>query len=417
MSMNLKNILWALSEKLITIALTLLTTGLIARYFGVELFGAYQYAMSILFIVTAFTWLCPAEILFSQVNEKGQIDNKVVVTSIIYRFFISLMTYVGVILYVFGFVEDHNQLAFILILTITILYAEPLGIFRFLLECQGFYHLTAKIRLLSLIIKVCIITFIIYVENEPLIIMCAIVLEGALVALFCYLTIRSKDLALNLNFGYFDTKIVKLFFVHGIKLWFGLVCMNAFLKIDRILLEEYLSPAIFGSYTAAFSVLEQLTSLSVMILAVLGPTMIYRASGNLLHSNTLKLATIMGFLGLGGAVVMFYLSEYFIPMVYGNSFSDSILMFKYMVFIVPVVFFDLALNAYIIKSNASIYFSLKWASSLLMSLTMILTFAETQGWVAGVIGYYAGFLVACVFSLFYFIFLSARTIEVSSEAS
>jgi O-antigen/teichoic acid export membrane protein len=327
--MNLKNILWALSEKLITIALTLLTTGLIARYFGVELFGAYQYAMSILFIVTAFTWLCPAEILFSQVNEKGQIDNKVVVTSIIYRFFISLMTYVGVILYVFGFVEDHNQLAFILILTITILYAEPLGIFRFLLECQGFYHLTAKIRLLSLIIKVCIITFIIYVENEPLIIMCAIVLEGALVALFCYLTIRSKDLALNLNFGYFDTKIVKLFFVHGIKLWFGLVCMNAFLKIDRILLEEYLSPAIFGSYTAAFSVLEQLTSLSVMILAVLGPTMIYRASGNLLHSNTLKLATIMGFLGLSGAVVMFYLSEYFIPMVYGNSFSDSILMFKY----------------------------------------------------------------------------------------
>lgn len=405
---NVLNLIWAVCEKAITIVLTLVCTAVIARYFGLELFGAYQYAMSVLFVATAITWLCPSEVLISRVNQDGSIDSNVVVTSIIYRFLISASVFLATLVFVYIFVDNHQKSVFILILAITIIYSEPLGVFRFLLECQGFYHLTSRIRMLSLVLKVMLTLSLVYLSFNPALILVPLILETLLIAFSCLIFTRRLDAKLELKLQNFNFGIVKSFFKEGVKLWFGLICMSLFLKLDRLMLAERIAIEEFGLYSAAFSVLEQLTSLSAMILAVLAPVLIYRVSGRQLQKNTLKLAFVMFSLGFVGATVMYYLSEYFILAVYGNDYAESVHMFRVMVFIIPLVFFDSTINAYIIKNKSAFYFFLKWIVVLLFSYAVFIHGYASKGWLAGVYSYFGGFILASSMSVLYVAFYKSK---------
>ncbi|MBV7314834.1 oligosaccharide flippase family protein [Shewanella sp. NIFS-20-20] len=395
------NLIWALSEKVITILLTLVTTAAIARYFGVEVFGAYQFAMSVLFVATSLTWLCPAEALFSKVRPNGTIDNSVIVTSIIYRFIVSLIVWFGVFIYAWFSVESDVLLAFILILTITLVYSEPLGIFRFILECQGYYHLTARIRLFSLTFKVVLVLLFIYCDFSPQVVIGPVIFESMLLSLCCIYFALRFDKSINITLSEFDKKIALDFIFDGLKLWFGLVCMNIFLKLDRLLLQNSSSADIFGYYAASFSFMEQILSLSAMIFAVLGPILIYRSSTELLKENTLKLAFIMFLVGLLSALISYYLSSYLISLIYGEDYAESVEIFRAFAFIIPFVFLDTALNAYIIKNKSSLYFTFKWLSALVTSYLVITFNLSEYGWVAAGYGYCAGFIMAVVISLVY----------------
>ncbi|MGR6503009.1 hypothetical protein [Shewanella sp. Koi 1] len=396
------NISWAVFEKILTILLTLITTGAISRYFGVELFGAYQYSLSVLFVVTSMTWLCPAETLFSKVTPEGRLENDVLVTSIVYRFFISALVWLGCLVYTLVYIDTDYQLAFILILTITILYTEPLGVFRFVLECQGQYHVTAKIRIFGLITKVFFTLLLIWANLDPILVLLPILAESFLVSVFCLYYAKKHDKKIQFNFAFLDKKIAKVFFLDGVKLWLGLLCMSLFLKLDRLILQGHETEQTFGLYTAAFSVLEQLISLSTMVVAVLGPVLIYRAVGNELKANTLKLSVLLFCVGLFILAVMYFLSKYFITYVYGEKYIESVDMFRKLVFVLPLVFCDSALNAFIIKNKSNIFFFVKWVVVLISSYVIIFLNLDNSGWVAGVYGYYTGFMIAVFMSLYYF---------------
>ncbi|MEL4250824.1 oligosaccharide flippase family protein [Shewanella xiamenensis] len=405
---NISNLVWALFEKILTIVLALITTAAIARHFGVNNFGTYQFAMSVLFVATSLTWLCPAETLFSKVKSDGTIDNNVVFTSIVYRFCVSFLVWFSVFIYVIFNVDSTLLLAFILILITTLIYSEPLGVFRFLLECQGYYHLTARIRLFSLVVKTALILLMTRYGFNPAIIVAPVLLETLMVSGLCYFYASKYDKSLELSFKFFDKNIAKMFFIDGIKLWSGLVCMNLFLKLDRLVLQSNMSGEVFGHYSASFSVLEQLTSLSTMIFAVLGPVLIYRATAIQLKINTLKLSGIMFCIGIVGSTIVYFLSDYFILIVYGESYVESIPMFKLLVFVVPLVFLDSALNAYIIKNKSSLFFFFKWLIVLLTAYLALKFNLNNIGWQAGVYSYYAGFVMAVLISLCYFYFYKSK---------
>lgn len=400
---KLYNLAWALFEKIISIILTVVMTASIARYFGVELFGQYQYSLSILFVATALTWLCPAESLYSKVNVDGGIDDDVVVTSIIYRFLICFSVWLLVVLYNIINTDSSFKLYSIIILTIPLLYTEPLGIFRFILECKGMYYITSRIRLGFLILKVIITIAFIYFKFNPLIVLTPLLIEtilSSLIFYFFYSKLLSKEHFKNISF---DMSIAKKFLIDGIKLWGGLVFMSVFLKLDRFLLEPILEKNIFGYYSTALSVLEQLNSLSGMLLAVLGPVLIYRAKQCDLKVNILKLSSVTLVLGLISSIFMFWLGKYFIIFVYGEKFEASILIFKSIIFVLPIVFVDAVLNAYIIKSEANIIFFIKWGLALLTAYIIMNYYIKSLGWLGGVCGYYAGYSVALLISVVYFL--------------
>lgn len=405
---NLKNIIWALGERAVQILLSMVVTGLIARHFGVELFGAYQLAMSILFVITAMTWLCPAEIFYSRLKENGSLDISVINTSIAYRLAISITIYIGLLIYVLFSISGANQAYFIMILSLGIIYSEPMGIFRFQLECRGYYYITSRIRLCSLVIKCAMVALLVFMDASPIQILLALILESILVSFGCYVFYKGIDKAYSFKLNTIDKSLMYEIFNDGVKFWFGLICMNAFLKFDRIYMESKLSSSDFGHYAAAFSAFEQFTALATMLLAVLGPILVYRAASDKMLKNSMLMLFLFTTLGMMGAAVLYMISPLLISILYGDEYIESVPIFDQLVLFSPLVFMDVALSSIIIKYKASIFFSVKWMTVLLAAMIINVIGYPQLGWQAGLLGYIVGWVVAFIFSLTYIIIFQKR---------
>ncbi|WP_429080400.1 oligosaccharide flippase family protein [Aeromonas bivalvium] len=405
---NLKNIIWALGERAVQILLSMVVTGLIARHFGVELFGAYQLAMSILFVITAMTWLCPAEIFYSRLKENGSLDISVINTSIAYRLAISITIYIGLLTYVLFSISGANQAYFIMILSLGIIYSEPMGIFRFQLECRGYYYITSRIRLCSLVIKCAMVALLVFMDASPIPILLALILESILVSFGCYAFYKKIDKGYSFKLNTIDKSLMYEIFNDGVKFWFGLICMNAFLKFDRIYMESKLSSSDFGHYAAAFSAFEQFTALATMLLAVLGPILVYRAASDKILKNSMLMLFLFTALGIMGAAVLYMISPLLISILYGDEYIESVPIFVQLVIFSPLVFMDVALSSIIIKNKAAVFFSAKWSCVLLASFLINVIGYTQLGWQAGLLGYIVGWVVAFIFSLTYIIIFQKR---------
>jgi PST family polysaccharide transporter len=409
---NTLNVVWAVSEKIIQVVLSMLITGLIARYFGVELFGSYQFAMSVVFVATSLTWLCPAEIFYSKVDSEGKLSSVTISTSIIYRLLISILVYGGVILYVLFFKSEGGQGIFILMLSVIILYSEPLGIFRFLLECQSYYYVMTIIRMIALIVKLIIVSSFIFCDVSPVLILLPIIIEGLIVSVAAYSIYRLVDKSYVFNARVFDRLLAVSFFKQGLKFWVGLVCMNIFLKFDRLFMGSKLDKEQFGYYSAALSAFEQFSTISIMLVAVLAPVLIYRAGNQNLRRNTMLMTLMFLFMGLLGSGILYIISDFLIILLYGQEFSSSIAIFELSLIIIPFVFLDASLSTYLIKRNVSIYFSFKWVVVLLLSVVLNFFLFPLIGWQSGVMSLLFCWIIAFIFSFSFYVFDYKRSVVV-----
>lgn len=57
------NLVWLGLERLTQIGVAIATSGVLARYFGPDVFGKWQYANTLLLVLSPITWVCGAEIL------------------------------------------------------------------------------------------------------------------------------------------------------------------------------------------------------------------------------------------------------------------------------------------------------------------------------------------------------------------
>tara|TARA_R110000868_G_scaffold48354_3_gene157122 strand:- start:8883 stop:10151 length:1269 start_codon:yes stop_codon:yes gene_type:complete len=399
---NAVNVAWAVLERGVQVVLSMVLTGLIARYFGVEAFGAYQYSMAVLFVATAVTWLCPAEAFYARINKSGELAAAVISTSIMYRLIISIVVYSSILIYVLLFVEEAYKFAFVLILATSLIYSEPLGIFRFLLECQGYYHVTARLRMLGLSLKCVLLALSIWLSQSYLLVVSVLLLESMVIGVGCVILYSKVDVNYKFTVMDFDVRLAVSFFKEGAPFWVGLVAMNLFTKVDRFFMEYNLSAHDFGYYSAALSAFEQYTAIATMMIAVLGPTLIYRVGEKDLAINLLSVAGFFLTLGVIGAGGLYFASDYLIPILYGDNFSMAIPLFKYVIFFGPLVFIDVALSSLIIKNRSAYFFSLKWVVVFLVAALANYFLFETFGVRAGATAYGIGWAVALVFSLMYF---------------
>lgn len=399
---NSANVAWAVLERAAQVLLSMVLAGLIARYFGVEAFGAYQYSMAVLFIATAVTWLCPAEAFYARINTNGELPTSIISTSILYRLIISLVVYLSILIYVLVFIEEGYKPAFVLILSTALIYSEPLGIFRFLLECQGYYHVTARLRMAGLTLKLVLVALSIWLSQSYLLIVSLLLLESVIIGLGCVVLYSKVDVGYKFNLRDFDVKLAVSFFKEGAPFWVGLVAMNLFTKVDRLFMEYNLSKQDFGHYSAALSTFEQYTSIATMMMAVLGPALIYRAGEGAVIKNLLLVAAIFFAVGVMGVGALYFASEYLIPILYGKDFSPAIPLFKYVIFFGPLVFVDVALSAFMIKNRSAYFFSLKWIVVFFVAALANYLLFERLGLRAGAAAYGIGWGVALGFSLVYF---------------
>ena len=120
------NIVWLGLERLTQIGVAIVISGMLARYFGPDTFGKWQYANTLLLVLSPITWVCGAEILVPTiVNRPPAQLGTVLGSAFTLRFSVSvaalLLTWLGIALHFF----DPLVGAMLAGLAVTMLFREP----------------------------------------------------------------------------------------------------------------------------------------------------------------------------------------------------------------------------------------------------------------------------------------------------
>lgn len=400
---EIKNILWGGGEKVIQLALSLIFIGLISRYFGIDLYGIYQYALSFLLIATSLTWVCSSDILYLSIDKNGNLEQSKINSSLILRLLIGLCVFTVSIFYAFINIQDETKLYFVLVLLVTVIYSEPLGIFRFLLETTGHYHLTSKIRILSAGIKLILVYFIIFFRLSFYYILLAILIESVLtlsLAIYFY----KKNYNYSINLKYLNPNFLLDLIRSGLYYWPGLVAMSVFYRLDRLILQEKFTSFEFGAYAAAISLLDQVTGVGLTIVAILAPILVYKNNEHIHSKKIFSLIISFAAIGFTFACFLYYLSPKIIYIIYGNKFDKSIEIFKYAIFMVILIYPDLILSSILLKKKCYKFFVIKWTFVLFADYYLL---ENSKNWSDGVNSTYIGWAIALFISIIY-IFLNEK---------
>ena len=395
----LHNIFWLLLENGTRIFLALFANFILARALGVEQFGLIQYALSLIVIFSAISFICGAEIIVPMLsNSKGRKVEGIIGNVFILRLFFSTLAYLLILIYTFFFEEKLEIFYLVSILGLTILSGESFAVISAWLQANTNSKPRSLLVIVSSFLKCGTIASLYYMKiYDVKYYAIAWVLEAYVIAVGLYLIYKKYT-----NYRFFVYSRVKLcFFLRkGVPFFVSLLLLYAFIRMDIMLLKNYSDLYTVGIYSAAYQLITALSVIAPILSMSIAPSMVYKSD-----VSNVKLRVVYIALGMGGvaillAIPMAYFSEWILLVIYGVEFKDAIIIFNYLLVAMIFYFINEGFNIYFLKIGKGKLYSIKWLLVLIVSIVVYMYCIPRYQAIGGVIGYASGYVVSILFSIF-----------------
>ena len=404
----LRNVFWLLSERGLQIALALVAGGFIARAFGPDVYGKWQYAISLLFLATTLTYICGAEVIVPKLVREPENIGAILGTAFFIRAVASILGFfVGQVL-VYFFVNDKKVSGFLHILLILLLFNEPFGVIIAWFQAKTHIGPIVKARLLSLMVKVLAIVSIFYFSLNNLLVAAAWVGEGFLVMIFFWwIYHRTKGPAWSV-----DRFNVINFFKEGTAYWIGLLFMSVFLRLDRLFLAEYVGFNQLGKYAAAIQIAENWFVLAGIVSQSIAPRYIYANVSNKEVDKNIRRLLIFYVTGaILGSLILMLLAPLIIKIIFGDMYKESAEFLIGLALVSVGVFVDSLFNTLMMKERAAKWVGMKWLGALIGGLIVNYLFMPSLGVWASIWALYVGYGTASLIGVIYWIGWQRRHLD------
>ena len=406
----LGNLFWLGLERLVQIAVAIAISGLLARYFGPELFGKWQYANTLLLVLAPLTWVCGSEILVPTIVQTqhtpqnspvGPALGVILGSAFALRFMVSL----AALLLCWGALAlgwlDPMVGAMLAGLAVTLLFREPFGVVSVWLQSKTHSKPALLIGLSTAILKAAVVFVMVRTLVAPGRFGWLWAAEAALigVALIVYFMWSNGG-----RLGWrIEPELFKRFVSAGTIFWLGLICMYLFLKLDRLILQHFVSYAALGRYSAAQQLNENWITLALMLAQTLAPAFVYRVEPLLkLRGNVVRLMCLAGVVMAFGSIVLDLLAGVIIRRVFGAAFEEAIPIFRWAVWLSVPAAVEAMGNLIVLKFQARYVLLVKWLIALLVALCVDMLLIPLWGAYGALSGLACGYLSATAVNLYYF---------------
>ncbi len=398
----LANIVWLGLERLTQIAVAIAISGLLARYFGPDVFGKWQYANTLLLVLSPITWVCGAEILVPTIVNRpaGQLGT-VLGSAFVLRMGVSaaalVVTWVGIAA---GF-TDPLVGAMLAGLAVTMLFREPfVGVINAWLQSMTYSKPQLLTSMLTAVAKAALVYALVRAAASPARFGWLWALEAAVIGgvlMLYYIHRHGAKLGWHV-----DRSLFRHFASAGTVFWLGLICMYLFLKLDRLMLERHISFADLGRYSAAQQLNENWITLALMLAQTIAPAFVYRVHDAVqLKRNVGRLIAMTAALMIGGAIVLDLLAGFIISRVFGPAYTDSISIFRWAVWLSVPAGIEAIGNLVVLKYQAKFVLLAKWLLALAVAFVVNLIAIPRMGSYGALTGLAAGYLAAASVNFYY----------------
>ena len=398
----LANIVWLGLERLIQIAVAIAISGLLARYFGPDIFGKWQYANTLLLVLAPITWVCGAEILVPTIVHRDAKElGTVLGSAFVLRMGVSaaalVVTWIGIAA---GF-TDPLVGAMLAGLAVTMLFREPfVGVINAWLQSMTYSKPQLLTSMVTAILKAALVFLLVRTAASPARFGWLWALEAAAIGgvLMLYYVHRNGG-----KLGWHvDRSMFRHFASAGTVFWLGLICMYLFLKLDRLMLERAISFADLGRYSAAQQLNENWITLALMLAQTIAPAFVYRVSDVAqLRRNIGRLIAMTAALMIGGAIVLDLLAGFIISHVFGPAYTGAIDIFRWAVWLSVPAGIEAIGNLVVLKYQAKFVLLAKWLLALAVAFGVNLIAIPRLGSYGALVGLASGYLAAASVNFYY----------------
>jgi PST family polysaccharide transporter len=416
----LGNLVWLGCERLTQIVVAIVISGVLARYFGPDVFGKWQYANTLLLVLAPITWVCGAEILVPTiVHEPPERLGTILGSAFVLRFGVSLaallLTWI-VLAAGSGYGRVDPMVAAMLAgLATTMIFREPFAVVSTWLQSRTYSKPALLAAIVSAIGKALLVWLFVRLAIDPSRFGWLWALEAAAIAamLIGYyaaqhgkgVPVTSAAAAASSRWRLdwrLEVALFRRFVSAGSVFWIGLVCMYLFLKLDRLMLERVIDYADLGRYSAAQQLNENWITLALMLAQTLAPAFVYRVHERArLMRNMLRLLAMTSVLMICGALVLDALGGTIIRLVFGPGFEGAVDIFRWAVWLSVPAGIEAIANLVVLKYQAKFVLLAKWLLALAVAFAVNLVAIPRFGGHGALMGLAAGYLAAIAVDLYY----------------
>ncbi|MDG0026245.1 oligosaccharide flippase family protein [Trinickia sp. Y13] len=396
------NIVWLGLERLTQIAVAIAIAGMLARYFGPDVFGKWQYANTLLLVLAPITWVCGAEILVPTIVQRGEGDlGAVLGSAFVLRFAVSALALAATWGGVAAGLTDPVVGAMLAGLAVTMLFREPfIGVINSWLQSLTYSKPQLVASMIAALGKLALVYLLVRMSASAPHFAWLWAVEAAAIGavLLAYYARRHGG-----KLGWrVERALLRHFASAGAVFWVGLVCMYLFLKLDRLMLERAISFADLGRYSAAQQINENWIALALMLAQTIAPAFVYRVQDPArLLRNVVHLMVLAAGLMISGALVLDALGAIVITRVFGANFADAIPIFRWCVWLSVPAGVEAIGNLVLLKYQAKFVVLTKWLLALAVAFAVNLFAIPRIGAYGALAGLAAGYCAAVAVNVYY----------------
>lgn len=396
------NLVWLGLERLTQIGVAIAISGLLARYFGPDVFGKCQYANTLLLVLAPLTWVCGAEILVPTIVQRpaGQIG-AVLGSAFALRIAVSVAALAATWIAIAAGAFDPLVGAMLAGLAVTMIFREPfIGVVNAWLQSMTYSKPQLVASMAAALAKAALVWLLVRAAAAPARFSWLWALEAAAIGLALLLYYRQRN---GGTLGWtFDNTLFRHFATAGTIFWLGLICMYLFLKLDRLMLERHVSFADLGRYAAAQQLNENWITLALMLAQTIAPAFVYRVQDAArLRRNIVRLTAMTAGVMTAGALVLDAAAPLIVGKVFGPGYEASVDIFRWAVWLSVPAGIEAIGNLIVLKYQAKFVLLLKWVLALAIAALVNLIAIPRLGLYGALVGLAGGYLAAAAVNFYY----------------
>lgn len=321
---TLKNSGWLVGDKIFYMVIGVFVTAIVARYFGPENFGQFNYALAFVALFTAISTLGMETLTVKTLIDEGYDEGTILCTSLFMRLCGGvLLTLMAVAIIKIIEPNDTNLHILVAIMSFTMI-LKSLEVIEYWIQAYQKAKVSSLIRMCTYVV-IAILKILMVVMGGTLITYALIyLLDAAIIGtalMIAYFRIREKVSLWRINLNYARHILSQSWYL----ILSGLM-VTLYMRIDQVMLGAMLPDKFeLGVYSAAVRVAEMWYFVPMSIITSFKPVIMNNKltdEGSYIRSVQL-LYTIVAWIGIGFGIFILLCSEPIVLLLYGEEYMKA----------------------------------------------------------------------------------------------
>ena len=328
---EIQNSFWLIYDKIFRLTGVIVFNLLLANYLGASFTGEYHFIVAFGYIFYAISLFGLDAQLMNELIVKKYSPEKLLVNSIVIRFFLGVILYLLLIAVAFFF-NGYSEINLNLLLIIGIqLFFQPFQILATFFDSKVESKKPVIIRNISVSFSIIVrIILVIYFPNIKLILL-AYILEPLIEGLILFIFFQSKNIKLSIN--NYDSIVSKYLLAKSWPLAFSSIFYVLYSKCDQVMLGFLVDKSQLGNYSLAVRFSELSYFLPVAFVKSIFPSLVaLREEKEKYYKLLQKYMNWMFRISLFIALIMLCIPNDFFIYILGQEMTDVGNSFKILMF-------------------------------------------------------------------------------------